>query len=69
MKTLASRLVSGVAVVLCGGAGAIAGFGLVRALGLPSLASAIVASIAGIVVATLFWILGVAVLRGLRWLK
>jgi hypothetical protein len=69
LNSFASKLVSGAAVVLCGGAGALAGFWLVQALGLSSLAGAIVATLAGIVVATLLWISGVAVLRGLGWLK
>jgi hypothetical protein len=69
VNSFASRLVSGVAVALCGGAGALAGLWLARALGLPDVAGALVAATAGIVVATLLWILGVAVLRGVGWLK
>ena len=62
-------MVSLVAIVLCGGVGAIAGFGLARSLSLDGLAGALLAAITAIVVATLLWIAGVAVLRGLGRLK
>ena len=69
MKTFASIVLSLVAIVLCGGLGAIAGFGLARSLSLDGLAGALVAAMTAIVVATLLWIAGVAALRGLGWLK
>lgn len=62
-------LLSLVAIIVCGGIGAIAAFALVRALGLDGVMSAILAAIVGIGVATLLFALGVALLRSLRVLK
>ena len=69
MNAVVSILLSLVAIILCGGAGALAAFALVSALGLDGVLSAIVAVLVAVVVATLLWALGVAVLRSLRWLK
>ena len=69
LKTFASKLVSFVAVILCGGTGAVAAFALTRELGLSGVVAALVASVVAIVVATLLWIVGVAVLRGSGLMK
>ena len=62
-------MLSLVAIVLCGGAGAIVGLGLVQTLSLDGLVGALVAAVTAVAVATLLWIAGVAVLRGLGWLE
>lgn len=64
MKTFASKLISIVAVILCGGTGAVAAVALVRELGLSGVVAALVASVVAIGVATVLWIAGVALLRG-----
>ena len=69
MKTFASKLASLVAVILCGGTGALAAFVLVRELGLSGVIAALIASVVAIVVATLLWIAGVALLRGSGLIK
>jgi hypothetical protein len=57
------------AIVLCGGLGALAGFALVRILGLSGTLGALAAVVAGMVVATLAYGLGVALLRKLGAFK
>lgn len=69
LKAFASKLVSLVAVILCGGAGAVAAFTLIRELGLSGVVAALVASVIGILVATLLWVAGVALLRGSGLIK
>lgn len=69
MNPAASILLSLVAIVLCGGLGALAAFALVGALDLRGVLSAIVAVFIAVGVSTLLWALGVAALRSLRWLK
>ena len=64
-----SILLSLVAIIVCGGAGAIAASALVQAIGIGGVTSAIVAVVVGIVIATLLFALGVALLRSLRFLK
>jgi len=68
-RPLASIALSVLAILLCGGAGALAGFGVVAALGWSGTGGAIVAVAIGMVVATLAWAAGVAILRGLGWLR
>ena len=67
--SIPSLLLSLVAIIVCGGAGAIAAFALVQAIGTGGVLSAIVAVVVGIVVATLLFALGVALLRSLHLLK
>jgi len=69
VNAVVSILLSLAGIVLCGGTGALAAFGLVNALGLGGVSSALIAVIAGVVVSTLLWVLGVAALRSLGWLK
>lgn len=57
------------AIIVCGGAGAIAAFALVQAIGIGGVLGALVAVVVAIAVATLLWALGVALLRSLRILK
>jgi hypothetical protein len=69
VNAVVSILLSLVAIVVCGGLGALAAVVLVNALGLGGVLSAIVAVFAGVLVATLLWALGIVALRSLRWLK
>lgn len=69
MNAAVSILLSLVAIVVCGGVGALAAFALVNALGLGGVVGAIVAVLAAVVVATLLWALGVVVLRSLGWIE
>lgn len=57
------------AIIVCGGAGAIAAFALVQGIGIGGVLGALVAVVVAIAVATLLWALGVALLRSLRILK
>ena len=66
---MASILLSLVAISLCGGVGALVAFALVGALGLEGVIGALVAVVTAVLVATLLFAMGVAVLRSLRWLK
>lgn len=66
---VASILLSLLAVILCGGVGALAAFALISALGLGGVIGAIVALIVAVIVGTLLFALGIMVLRSLRWLK
>ena len=68
-KSIPSILLSLAAIIVCGGAGAIAAFALVQALGIGGVLSAFVAVVVAIAVATVLWALGVALLRLLRVLK
>jgi len=54
---------------VCGGAGALAAFALVDAIALTGPLSALVAVAAGVVVSTLLWVIGIAALRSIGWLK
>ncbi len=69
LNAVVSILLSLAAIVLCGGAGALAAFALISALSLGGVFSAIVAVIVAIVVSTLLWALGIVTLRTLGWLK
>ena len=69
VNAVVSILLSLVAITVCGGTGALAAFALVSALGLQGVFSAIVAVLVAVIVSTLLWALGVAVLRLLRWLE
>jgi hypothetical protein len=66
---MTSIVLSVLAILLCGGLGAFAGFAAVSAIGWPGTWGALVAAVIGMVVATLAWALGVAVLRKLGWLR
>jgi hypothetical protein len=68
-KSIPSILLSLAAIIVCGGAGAIAAFVLVQAIGIGGVLGAFVAVVVAIAVATLLWALGVALLRSLRILK
>jgi len=68
-RAMASIAVSVLAILLCGGLGALAGFGLSSAIGWSGVGGAIVAALTGMVVATLAWIAGSMVLRRLGWLR
>jgi len=52
-----------VAIILCGGLGGVAGFGLIRTFELNGVTGALVAALVGMVVATLAWAAGVSLLR------
>lgn len=57
------------AIAACGGAGALLAWLLVSALGWAGVGGAIAAAVAGMLAATLLWVSGVALLRGLGLLK
>jgi hypothetical protein len=57
------------AIVACGGGGALLAWLLVSALGWTGVGSAIAAAVTGMLAATLLWAGGVALLRALGWLK
>lgn len=62
-------LLSVVAILACGGLGAVTGYALAGLLGLAGIPAALVAAVAGMIVATLAWAGGVALLRRLGWLR
>jgi hypothetical protein len=53
------------AIVLCGGLGGVAGFGLIRMLDLTGIVGALVAAVVGMAIATLAWAAGATLLRAL----
>lgn len=68
-RAMTSIVLSVFAILLCGGLGALAGFGLISAIGWSGVGGAIIAALTGMVVATLAWIAGAMVLRRLGWLR
>ena len=54
------------AIIVCGGLGALMGWAIAASLGLTGTAMALVAAFIGMVVATLLWIVGAALLPGKR---
>ena len=52
-----------VAIIVCGGLGGVAGYGLVHALDMSGVTGALVAALAAMLVATLAWAAGSAVVR------
>jgi len=66
---MASIALSVLAILACGALGALAGFGVVSAIGGMGTAAAILAAVIGMFVATLAWAAGVALLRRLGWLR
>jgi len=58
-----------VAITLCGAAGVLVALAAVRALGLDGVVAALVAVIVGVLIATLLWAGGVALLRSVKVLK
>lgn len=69
MKTFLSLMASLAAITICGAAGVLVALAAVRALGLDGVGAALVAVIIGVLVATLLWASGVALLRALKVLK
>jgi hypothetical protein len=69
MSPVVSIALSVMSILLCGGLGAFAGFALVSAAGWTGIPSAIAATVVGMVVATLAWALGAALLRKLGWIR
>jgi hypothetical protein len=68
-RAMTSIVLSVLAILLCGGLGAFAGFGAVSMIGWTGTWGAIVAAVIGMVVATLAWAGGAALLRRLGWLR
>ena len=66
---MASIALSVFAILACGALGALVGFGVVSTVGWAGTGAAILAAAIGMVVATLAWAGGVAILRGLGWLR
>ena len=66
---MASIALSVLAILACGALGALAGFGVAASIGWAGTGAAILAAVIGMVVATLAWAAGVALLRKLRWLR
>jgi hypothetical protein len=58
-----------VAIVVCGVAGAVAGFTAMRLIGVGGVPGALFATVISLVVATLLFALGGALLRKLRWMR
>lgn len=69
VSAVVSILLSLVAIIVCGSAGALAAFALVDAIALTGAVSALVAVATGVVVSTLLWVIGFAALRSIGWLK
>jgi hypothetical protein len=69
MNPIVSLLLSLVAITCCGATGVLVAFAVVRALGVSGVVAAILAVLVGVLVATLMWAGGVALLRALRWLR
>ena len=69
MRTLLSVVASVVAILACGALGAGAGIGVRALLGLDGTAGALVALFVAMIVATVAWALGMAVLRAARVLR
>jgi len=66
MPSLALSLI---AILICGSGGAFAGFALSRMLGLSGVGGALLAMLVGMAVAFGLWVLGVAILNRLKWLR
>lgn len=66
---MASIALSVLAILACGALGALAGFGSILAIDGSGTGAAILAAVVGMVVATLAWAAGVALLRRLGWLR
>ena len=66
---MASIALSVLAILGCGALGALVGFGALSAIGWTGSGAAILAVVIGMVVATLAWAAGVALLRKRRWLR
>ncbi len=64
-----SLIIQVLAIVACGGGGALLAWLLVSALGWTGVGGAVAATFAGMLSATLLWAGGVALLRALGWLK
>jgi hypothetical protein len=64
-----SLIIQVLAIVACGGGGALLAWLLVSALGWTGVGGAVAAAFAGMLSATLLWAGGVALLRALGWLK
>lgn len=64
-----SIVLSVLAILVCGGLGAFAGSGAVSAIGWTGTGGAVVAAVIGMVVATLAWVAGAALLRKAGWLR
>jgi hypothetical protein len=69
MRKFLSLMASLVAITLCGAAGVLVALAAVRALGLDGVVAALVAVIVGVLIATLLWAGGVALLRAVKVLK
>ena len=69
MAPVVSIAFSVLAILLCGGLGAAAGFALVTLAGWSGTPAAIVAAVIGVAVATLLWTAGSVLLRKLGWLR
>jgi len=69
MKTFFSLMASLAAIAVCGAAGVMGALAIVRALGLQGVVAALVAVIVGVLVATLLWAGGVALLRSMKVLR
>jgi len=66
LHTLTLIALNVLAIVVCGGLGGAAGYGVVDWLGLTGVPAAIVASVVGMLVATVAWAAGATLLRALR---
>lgn len=66
MKPFLSLMGSLIAISICGTGGVFGGLLVVRALGLEGVGAALVAVIIGVIVATLLWAGGVAILRAMK---
>ena len=66
LRTLTLIALNALAIVVCGGLGAAAGFSVIGWLGLDGLAAAIVAIVVAMPVATIAWAAGATLLRALR---
>jgi len=69
MKSFLPLLASIVAIVICGAAGVVGAVAIVRSLGLDGVPAALLAVLVGVLIATLLWAGGVALLRTMKVLK
>jgi hypothetical protein len=64
-----SLILNLLAIIVCGGCGALLAWLLVSMLGWTGVAGVLAAAVVGMLAATLFWAAGVALLRVLGWLR
>ncbi len=65
MRGFVSITLNIIAIVFCGGAGALAGYSVVAAVGLTGVFAALTATVIAMIIATLAWAIGAALVRAI----